>query len=128
VASELIRLVAKVYTPDMSFEVIYPLDERKDERIAILTGIVQLITAALSQGGSGNPAQHQLFYLKSATGVIGYFLDDDFLYLCEGDSEGETEDALKGIQNELKNRSADLKEKVKDLVERPGKEISDLWK
>ncbi|MFX1369702.1 MAG: hypothetical protein ACFFAY_13990 [Promethearchaeota archaeon] len=124
----MIRLVARVFTPDMSFDVLYPLDERKDERIAILTGIVQLITAALNKGNPVNTGHHQLFYLKSATGVIGYFLEEDYLYLCEGDSEGETEDALKGILNELGNRGADLKEKVKDLIERPGKEVSDLWK
>jgi hypothetical protein len=124
----MIRLVARVFTPDMSFDVLYPLDERKDERIAILTGIVQLITAALNKGNPGNSGQHQLFYLKSSTGVIGYFLDEDYLYLCEGDSDGETEDALKGILGELSNRGSELKDKVKDLIERPGKEVSDLWK
>ena len=124
----MIRLVAKVNTPDMSFDLLYPLDERKDERIAILSGIVQLVTAALQTADGGSSSEGQLFFLKSSRGVVGYFVDHQCLYLAEGDSEGETNDALVAILGEVGACDDDLSGKVKEMVEKPGKEIGDLWK
>ena len=124
----MIRLVAKVNTPDMSFDLLYPLDERKDERIAVLSGIVQLVTAALQTADGGTSSERQLFFLKSRRGVVGYFFDRDCLYLAEGDTEGETNDALEAILGEGDNCGEELSGRVRDVIEKPGKEIGDLWK
>jgi hypothetical protein len=124
----MIKLVAKVNTPDMSFDLLYPLDERKDERIAILAGIVQLVTAALGRDGPAGTSERQPFYMKSSRGVVGYFLDGDCLYICEGDHEGETGDALEALMKELDDCKDDLSGRIKEVVEEPGKELGDLWK
>ncbi|MFW9845689.1 MAG: hypothetical protein ACFFD6_02990 [Candidatus Thorarchaeota archaeon] len=123
-----VRLVAKVNTPDMSTLVLYPVDERRDERLALLTGIIQLVTAALSRDGSGKAPERELFYMKSSTGVVGYFVDGDCIYICEGDGEGETGDALKGVLSEINSSESDISSKIEDITEKPGKEIGDLWK
>lgn len=122
-----IRLVARVRLDDMATTLLYPQDAKKDERIAVLTGIVQLVSAALSRGGAQTP-DRQLYFLKSASGVVSYFLNQDHLFIGEGDTEGETGDALKAIMNRNSSSEEDLVSEIKDAVEKPGKEISELWK
>ena len=48
-----VRLVARVNLETMDSKVICPRDEMREERIALLTGIVQLVSAALSRTGGG---------------------------------------------------------------------------
>ncbi|MHA1654466.1 MAG: hypothetical protein ACTSYX_05970 [Candidatus Thorarchaeota archaeon] len=122
-----VRLVARVNLETMDSKVIYPRDEMREERIALLTGIVQLVSAALSRtGGSGTGGRPM--FMKSERGVIGYCSVDETLFICEGDGEREVGDALSAVMKEPNASDDALSSRVDSILKRRGREIGDLWK
>ncbi len=122
-----VRLVARVDLDSMDSKVIYPKEESRDERVALLTGIIQLVTAALSRtGGAGTGGQPM--FMKSERGVIGYLTVDDSLLICEGDGEREVGDALKAIMKVPTAADDELYSRVESELKKRGREIGDLWR
>ncbi|MCF2137632.1 MAG: hypothetical protein K9W43_10420 [Candidatus Thorarchaeota archaeon] len=122
-----VRLVARVELESMDSKLIYPRDEAREERIALLTGILQLVSAALSRTG-GSSTQGQPMFMKSDKGVIGYLTTDEILFICEGDGEREVGDALKTILKEPTASDEVLSSEVEKALKRRGREIGDLWR
>ena len=50
-----VRMVVRVELTDMGSKVLYPPEEQSAERIALLTGIVQLVSTALKRDGGTAP-------------------------------------------------------------------------
>ena len=67
-----VRMVAKVRLDNMESEVLYPPEEQSFERIAILTGIVQLVSTALKRDDFSATISESPNYMKSEKGVVGY--------------------------------------------------------
>ncbi|MHA1927829.1 MAG: hypothetical protein ACTSV2_04515 [Candidatus Thorarchaeota archaeon] len=122
----MIRLIARVQLSTMESSVVYPEDEASEERIALLTGIVQLVSAALEH--SGDHVSDVPLFMKSERGVIGYFTREDVLYLCQGDSESETDYALKTVIKNPEITGDKLASELGKSVKARGKEIGDLWR
>ncbi len=123
-----VRLVARIQMDDLNPEVIYPRGDRQDERIAKLTGIIQLVSVALERSEVSTEKRCTPMYMKSETGVIGYCQLEDHILICEGDAERETADALRVIIDRADSSFEELSEKVESVVEKRGKEIGDLWR
>ncbi|MBD3157389.1 MAG: hypothetical protein GF309_01250 [Candidatus Lokiarchaeota archaeon] len=121
-----LRLAARVELDDMDFDVIYPDTEPDEEKIAKLTGIVQLVSHALESSESSNPCAPM--FMKSEHGVIGYCQVDGYVMICEGDTERETEDALRALLNSPTANAVELEENLERVVNKTGKEIGDLWR
>ena len=121
-----IRLIAKVQLSTMESTVVYPEDDVNEERIALLTGIVQLVSAALEH--SGDRLTEVPLFMKSERGVIGYFTKGDVLFLCQGDSESETNHALKAVIKNPELSGVKLAFELEKSVKTRGKEIGDLWR
>lgn len=111
----------------MQSAIIYPDREEDEQRLALLTGIVQLVSAALSGTGSGMSNLTPSF-MKSDRGVIGYCVVDDIVFISEGDGEREVEDALKAVMKNPSASDAELSSEVESALRRRGKEIGDLWR
>ena len=122
-----IRLVAKVELDTMNSNVLYPREASNDQRIALLTGVVQLVSAALERAGSKDTAGQPMF-MKSDRGVIGYLTFGRTVFICEGDAERETGDALRAIIRKPKASDEELSANIQDAVKKRGKEIGDLWR
>ncbi len=122
-----IHLVARVNLENLDTQVIYPRDQKEEERIALLTGIVQLVSTALERSGTPS-AKGQPMFMKSEKGVIGYCVVKEDLFICQGDAERETGDALKMLANTPKASDEELSGSIADLVSKRGKEIGDLWR
>ncbi len=120
-----IRMVVKVQLDDMAPTVIYPIEGFDQERIAMLTGIIQLVSAALEMGRS-KPDKPR--FMKSEQGVIGYCQKEPFLIICEGDNENETGEALKAVLDDIEISGEALSSKLESIVKQRGKEIGDLWR
>lgn len=123
-----VRLVARINVDDLKPEVIYPRGEKQDERIAKLTGIIQLVSVALERSDVSDEKKGTPMYMKSDSGVVGYCQLDDHILICEGDAERETADALRVIIDRSNSSLQELSEKVQGAVEKRGKEIGDLWR
>ena len=125
-----VRLFAKIKLDTMESTVLYPVDEVSEEvseeRIALLTGIVQLVSTALNRAGDSDTTEPM--FMKSGKGVIGYVKLEPFLFICQGDSEGETRDPLKAIISNPEATGQDLASHVLKAVKQRGKEIGDLWR
>jgi hypothetical protein len=121
-----LRLAARVDLDDMNFDVLYPDTEPDEEKIAKLTGIVQLVSHALERSESSNPCAPM--FMKSERGVIGYCEVDGYVMICEGDTERETEDALRALLNSPTANAVELEESLERVVNKTGKEIGDLWR
>ena len=125
-----VRLLAKIKLDTMDSTVLYPVDavsdEVSEERIALLTGIVQLVSTALSRAGDSGTKEPM--FMKSGKGVIGYVKIEPFLFICQGDSESETRDPLKAIISNPEATGEDLTSHVLKAVKQRGKEIGDLWR
>ncbi|MBS3795072.1 MAG: hypothetical protein KGY80_09255 [Candidatus Thorarchaeota archaeon] len=121
-----LRLAARVELDDMNFDVLYPDTEPDEEKIAKLTGIVQLVSHALESSESSNPCAPM--FMKSERGVIGYCEVDGYVMICEGDTERETEDALRALRNSPTANAVQLEESLERVVNKTGKEIGDLWR
>jgi hypothetical protein len=122
-----IRLVAKVLIDTMEPTILYPIDGGSEERIALLTGIIQLVSAALemSQNSSDECAPR---FMKSERGVIGYCTTKLHIVICEGDEENETKEALKAAISGEHAFDAQLVSKIEKTVKKRGSEIGDLWR
>jgi hypothetical protein len=123
-----VTLVAKVQLTTMEPTVLYPKDGGDEERIALLTGIVQLVSAALDKSGLSEGEQCESRFMKSERGVIGYCKQGPTVILCEGDTESETDDALKAVLSSLGSSASKISEKLDKMVRKRGKEIGDLWR
>ena len=121
-----VTLVAKVMLTTMEPTVLYPTDGGDEERIAMLTGVIQLVSTALER--SGDSSESSLHFMKSERGVIGYCKEGPTVVICEGDSESETNDALKAVLNSLNSSDTDISSKLSKIIQKRGKEIGDLWK
>ncbi|MGY5881125.1 MAG: hypothetical protein RTV31_12795 [Candidatus Thorarchaeota archaeon] len=121
-----VSLVAKVMLTTMEPTVLYPIDGGDEERIAMLAGIVQLVSAALER--SDDSDTRTLHFMKSERGVIGYCKQGPSVIICEGDSESETNDALKAVLGSLNGSDIDISKKLDKIIQKRGKEIGDLWK
>jgi hypothetical protein len=110
---------------NMEPTILYPVGENQAERIALLTGIVQLVSAALTRSGTDACEPH---FMKSDRGVIGYCQMEPFLIICEGDNERETEEALKAVTSSAGASDAEITSKLDSHLKRTGREIGDLWR
>ncbi len=124
--SMVVSLVAKVVLTTMEPTILYPTEGGSEERIAMLTGIVQLVSAALER--SGDSDERTPHFMKSERGVIGYCKQGPTVIICEGDGESETNDALKAVLSSLNGSDVDISNKLNKIIQKRGKEIGDLWK
>jgi len=121
-----VTLVAKVKLTTMEPKVLYPADSVDEERIAMLAGIVQLVSAALDR--TQDTSETDIHFMKSGRGVIGYSKQGPSVIICEGDSESETNDALKSVLNSLNDSDVDISKLLEKTIQKRGKEIGELWK
>jgi hypothetical protein len=122
-----IRLVARVRLDDMMSKVLYPTGEENEERVALLTGIVQLVSVALERTEAskieiGNPS-----FMKSDRGVVGYATSNGFLFICESDEEKEAGRVFKAVQKALHLGDDEITARIEKVVNKRGREISGLW-
>ncbi|MBD3408346.1 MAG: hypothetical protein GF411_19640 [Candidatus Lokiarchaeota archaeon] len=122
-----IRLVAKVKLDDMSSQVLYPIDEQKDERVALLMGIVQLVSAALERDDPASLSEGKHHFMKSDRGVVGYVTLGDYVYIAEADNENEVADSLTSITNKPEASKEEIAKRIQKVADKRGREISDLW-
>ena len=123
-----VTLVARVNLTNMDTTFLYPKDGRNEERIALLTGIVQLVSTALDRSGNSDEAVCAPNYMKSERGVIGYCKVGKGVIIVEGDTEPETSDALKAALNSADASDIEIQANIEKSVHKRGKEIGDLWK
>ncbi len=122
-----VRMVARVMLDNMESKVLYPPEEQSSERVALLTGIVQLVSTALKRDGSTPAESNTPSYMKSGKGVVGYVQRTKHLFICEADNEKEADPVLALIM-ENENASEDwLTQIVTKALRRRGREISSLW-
>ncbi|MFW9975257.1 MAG: hypothetical protein ACFFDQ_08340 [Candidatus Thorarchaeota archaeon] len=122
-----VRMVARVMLDNMESKVLYPPEEQSSERVALLTGIVQLVSTALKRDGLTPVESNTPSYMKSGKGVVGYVQRTKHLFICEADSEKEADPVLSLIM-ENENASEDwLTQIVTKALRRRGREISSLW-
>jgi hypothetical protein len=123
-----VTLVAKVQLTTMEPTVLYPTDGGDEERIALLTGIIQLVSAALDRSGDSDSEACVPRFMKSDRGVIGYCKQGPTVIICEGDGEAETSDALRAVLGSLNSSVTEIAKKLDKVVHKRGKEIGDLWR
>ena len=120
-----VRMVVRVEPENMSSKVLYPPEEQSAERIALLTGIVQLVSTALKR--DGGTAEETPNYMKSDKGVVGYVQKNDNLYICEADNEKEAGSVLTIIIDHPNASQEDLIKMITKALRKRGREISSLW-
>ncbi len=121
-----VRFVARVYMDNMASKTLYPMEETSEERVALLTGIIQLVSAAL-QHDDEKRMENVHNYMKSDRGVVGYFEREGSLYICEADTEKETETVLDLIQKNIDCENYEISQKIANVYRKRGREISSLW-
>lgn len=122
-----VRMVVRVTLDNMDSKVIYPSEEQSAERVALLTGIVQLVSTALQRDDvntvdSGNPN-----YMKSDRGVVGYIQLNGLLYICEAENEKESGSVLSLILDNRNSSPEWLSQVITKALRKRGREISSLW-
>lgn len=122
-----VRMVARVTLDTMASKVLYPPEEQGSERVAILAGIVQLITTALERTGDDSINDQRSQYMKSDRGTIGYVQANERLYICEADNEKEAGSILNLIIDCINETEEGLVEKIAKVLRKRGREISSLW-
>ena len=125
-----VRMVARVTLDTMASQVLYPPEEQGSERVALLAGVVQLITSALERGGGGTPEaieQVRKQYMKSDRGTVGYVQFKDKLYIVEADNEKEAGVILDLIIDCIDETEENLIGKLTKILRKKGREISSLW-
>jgi hypothetical protein len=111
----------------MASRVLFPPEEQSAERVALLTGIVQLVSTALERNDSKSSTSDAPNYMKSDRGVVGYVQQTDHLFICEADSEKEAGLVLSLI-NENQNAADEwLMQVIAKALRKRGREISSLW-
>lgn len=121
-----VRMVVRVELDTMGSKVLYPPEEQSAERIALLTGIVQLVSTALKRDGGTTPAATPN-YMKSDKGVVGYIQRTDFLYICEADNEKEADSVLSIVVDNANATEEYLISVIAKSLRKRGREISSLW-
>ena len=121
-----VRMVVRVELENMSSKVLYPPEEQSVERIALLTGIVQLVSTALKRDG-GSTHTETPNYMKSDKGVVGYIQRTDFLYICEADNEKEAGSVLSIVVENVNATEEYLINVITKALRKRGREISSLW-
>ncbi|MGQ4913065.1 MAG: hypothetical protein ACP6KW_12930 [Candidatus Thorarchaeota archaeon] len=123
----MLKLAAKVQLDTMDPTILYPVGEAREERIALLTGIVQLVSAALKMDGpDSSPCAFR--FMKSERGVIGYCTQEKQIILCEADTEQEAERTLVTIlRGEGVLDTQDSETGAGDIKTRSD-EVGGLWK
>ena len=121
-----VRMVVRVELDNMGSKVLYPPEEQSAERIALLTGIVQLVSTALKRDGGKAPAETPN-YMKSDKGVVGYIMRTDYLYICEADNEKEAGSVLAIVVDNVNATEDYLISVIAKALRKRGREISSLW-
>jgi hypothetical protein len=122
-----VRMVVRVTLDNMASRVLFPPEEQSAERVALLTGIVQLVSTALERNDSKSSTSDAPNYMKSDRGVVGYVQQTDHLFICEADSEKEAGLVLSLI-NENQNAADEwLMQVIAKALRKRGREISSLW-
>ena len=121
-----VRMVVRVELNDMGSKVLYPPEEQSAERIALLTGIVQLVSTALKRDGGTAPDETPN-YMKSDKGVVGYIQRTDNLYICEADNEKEAGSVLSIVVDNVNATEEYLISVIAKALRKRGREISSLW-
>ena len=121
-----VRMVVRVELDTMDSKVLYPPEEQSAERIALLTGIVQLVGTALKRDGGSAPAETPN-YMKSDKGVVGYIHRLDYLYICEADNEKEAGSVLSIVVDNVNATVEYLISVITKALRKRGREISSLW-
>ncbi len=121
-----VRMVVRVEPENMSSKVLYPPEEQSAERIALLTGIVQLVSTALKRDSGAAPTGTPN-YMKSDKGVVGYVQRKDNLYICEADNEKEAGLVFGIIIDNPNANQDDLIAMITKALRKRGREISSLW-
>jgi hypothetical protein len=119
-------MVVRVEPENMSSKVLYPPEEQSAERIALLTGIVQLVSTALKRDGGTAPTETPN-YMKSDKGVLGYVQGIDNLYICEADNEKEAGSVLTIIIDNPNVSEEAMITMITKALRKRGREISSLW-
>lgn len=122
-----IRMVVRVELDTMGAKVLYPPEEQSAERVALLTGIVQLVSTALKHEDSSSSESETANYMKSDRGVVGYIHRIGFLYICEADNEKEAGSVLSLIQENANATEDFLVHEITKALRKRGREISSLW-
>ncbi len=123
-----VKLVVRVEMCDMSSKVLFPEDDTTEERAALLTGIVQLVSVALKREQDADAALGRPHFMKSDKGVIGYAqTTDGFLYICESDNESESGDVLRAVVDAVHATEEEIVKRIKKVMRRRGGEIAGLW-
>ena len=113
---------------DMSSKVLFPRDDTTEERAALLTGIVQLVSVALKREQDTDAALGRPHFMKSDKGVIGYAqTTDGFLYICESDNESESGDVLRAVVDAVHATEEEIVKRIQKVMRRRGGEIAGLW-
>ena len=123
-----VTLVAKVQLSTMEPTVLYPSGGVDEERIAMLTGVIQLVSAALDRSDDTDTDVCSPRFMKSERGVIGYCKQGPLVVICEGDGESETKDALTAVLSTENATTEDIVKKLEKIIHKRGKAIGDLWK
>ncbi|MFW9769138.1 MAG: hypothetical protein ACFFF9_10950 [Candidatus Thorarchaeota archaeon] len=121
-----VRMVVRVVLDNMESKVLYPPEEQSAERVALLTGIVQLVSTALQRDGSPSNGE-AANYMKSDKGVVGYIQRTEFLYICEADNEKEAGSVLSLIMENTNATEEWLTKIIAKALRKRGREISSLW-
>ena len=121
-----VRMVVRVEQENMGSKVLYPPEEQSAERIALLTGIVQLVSTALKRDGGSTPTDTPN-YMKSDKGVVGYIQRTENLYICEADNEKEAGSVLSIITDNANATEDYLVSLITKALRKRGREISSLW-
>jgi hypothetical protein len=119
-------MVVRVVLDNMASAVLYPPEEQSAERVALLTGIVQLVSTALQRDGSITNSNTPN-YMKSDKGVVGYIQRTEHLYICEADNEKEAGSVLSLILNNANATEEWLTTVIAKALRKRGREISSLW-
>ncbi|MFW9788351.1 MAG: hypothetical protein ACFFE1_11785 [Candidatus Thorarchaeota archaeon] len=121
-----VRMVIRVILDNMKSMVLYPPEEQSAERVALLTGIVQLVSTALQRTDSISDSTTPN-YMKSDKGVVGYIQQTEFLYICEADNEKESGAVLSLIMENANASEEWLSKIIAKALRKRGREISSLW-
>ena len=121
-----VRMVVQVELDNMESRVLYPPEEQSAERVALLTGIVQLVSTALQREDSATELDSPN-YMKSDKGVVGYVQRMGLLFICEADNEKESGSVLSLILENINSAEEWLTHLITKALRKRGREISSLW-
>jgi len=122
-----VRMVVQVELDNMESKVLYPPEEQSAERVALLTGIVQLVSTALQRDDSTSIESDTPNYMKSDKGVVGYVQRTGLLFICEADNEKEAGSILTLILEKINAAEKWLTHLISKALRKRGREISSLW-